>query len=176
MRWLLDGTDTSIWDRAAFFSNTWLIVIGTIVLAAVGFVLERRVGFAVIITTLLAFVLTRLVRGIVSRTAPQEGFESSFPNAEVVQTGVFWGLLVMTLWWVGAPKLMWQIVLELSVVIALVVSIRLIVGGEIWPSDALGSGIVVALSLITAAGIFEANPPTRFARFASSQTEAVAPA
>ena len=164
MEWLLDGTDTSIWDRAAIFGANWLIIVGTIVLAVVGFIFEKRAGIAVVVTTLFAFVLTRFIRSIVGRAAPQEGLDSSFPSPEIVQAGVFWGLVVMMLWWLGAPRLIWQIALELVVVIALVLSIRLLVAGEIWPSDAAGSAIVIALSLITAAAALEANPPGYFAR------------
>lgn len=161
MEWLLDGTDTSIWDGASVFSGTWLLIAGTVVLAIVGFALDLRVGIAVVLTSILARVLTSLVGGLVGRQAPQEGLEAgTFPSAEVVNTGVFWGLVVVMLWWVGAPKLVWQIVLEVSIVITLVVSIRLIVSGQVWPSDALGSTIVIALSLITAAVVFESNPAT----------------
>jgi len=128
MTWLLDGTDTSIWDRTAIFSRSWLLIVGTIVLAIIGLVLERRVGIVVILTSLLALVLTSLVRGVVGRVSPLAD-ESivSFPNGEIVHTGVFWGMVVMMMWWLGAPKLIWQIVLEIAIVILLVVSIRLIV-------------------------------------------------
>ncbi len=165
MTWLLDGTDTSIWDGASVFSSTWLLILGTLILAGVGFALDVRVGLAVLVTAVFARVLTAMVGGMVGRAAPGEGFEgSSFPSGEIVNTGVFWGMVVMMLWWVGAPKLIWQIVLEVSIVITLVVSIRLIVSGEVWPSDALGSTIVIALSLITAAIVLEANPPKLPAR------------
>jgi membrane-associated phospholipid phosphatase len=76
-----------------------------------------------------------------------------------VQTGVFWGLVVLMLWWVGAPKLVWQIVLELAIVATLLVSVDLILSGEHWPSDAVGSALVISVSLITAAIVFEALPP-----------------
>ena len=172
MTWLLDGTDTSIWDRAEFFSNSTLLVGGTILLVIIGFVLSIRVGLALIVTSILGYMLSIFVRGFASRPGPiQENIDPTFANTEIVQTGVFWGLVVMMLWWVGAPKLVWQVVLEISIVITLVVSIRLIVAGEIWPSDAVGSAIVVALSLVTAAAVLEANPaklPTR-----SRETETV---
>lgn len=174
MEWLLDGTDTSIWDGAAIFSRTWLLLLGTVILAVVGFFLDRRVGIAVVITSVFARILTSLVGGVVGRVAPTEGIEAgSFPSSEVVNAGVFWGLVVMMLWWVGAPRLVWQIVLEVAIVITLVVSIRLIVSGEVWPTDALGSTIVIALSLITAAVVLEANPPQLPER---STSEAVAAA
>lgn len=174
MEWLLDGTDTSIWDRASFFSSTWLIIVGTVLLAIIGFVLQIRVGIAVIITSVIARILTSLVSGLVGRIAPGQGAEAgSFPSAEIVNTGVFWGLVVMMLWWVGAPKLLWQVVLEISIVITLVVAIRLIVAGDVWPSDALGSTIVIAVSLITAAVVLEANPPTLPTRSRPDPSEVV---
>lgn len=177
MEWLLDGTDTSIWDRTEIFSATWLLILGTIVLTIVGFALERRVGIAVLLTSLFAWVVSGLTRGVVGRAAPDTGIEgSSFPSSEIVQTGVFWGLIVLMLWWVGAPKLLWQVVLEIAIVITLVVSIRLIVAGEIWPSDAVGSAIVIALSLITAAVVFETNPPTLPTRSSAENAETLATA
>ena len=160
MEWLLDGTDTSIWDRASIFSASWLLITGTILLAAIGFFLEIRAGIAIIVTSIFGFVLTRLVGNMVGRVGPQEGLDvGTFPSGTVAYAGVFWGLVVLMFWWVGAPKLVWQIVLELAIVITLLVSIRLIVNGEIWPSDAVGSAIVIAVSLITAAIVLEANPP-----------------
>jgi hypothetical protein len=160
MDWLLDGTDTSIWDKAGIFSATWLIIIGTFILTVVAFFLEKRVAAAVVITSVFGLVLTNLVSNIVVREAPLEGIEvGTFPSSTIVQTGVFWGLVVLVFWWVGAPKLVWQIILELAIVLTLVSSIRLIVAGEIWPSDAAGSAIAIALTLITAAIVFEANPP-----------------
>jgi len=176
MEWLLDGTDTSIWDRASFLSASWLIILGTLILAGVAFALERRAGVAVIVTSLLAFVLTRFVRSLVGRSAPREGVDSSFPAPEIVQTGVFWGLVVVMLWWVGAPRLVWQIMTELSVVITLVTAIRLLVAGEIWPSDAVGSAIVVGLSLISAAAVLEANPPSHLTTSSAEHSEALAAA
>ena len=56
------------------------------------------------------------------------------------------------------PRLVWHIVVEVAVVLTIVVAIRQILSGEIWPSDAVGSALVIALSLISAALVFEANP------------------
>ncbi len=160
MDWLLDGTDTSGWDRTAIFGSTWLVVGGTLLLAIGAFFLERRVAIAIIITSGLATALAMFVRGVVERPTPLgDATAGSFPSLELVQTGVFWGLIVLGLWWVGAPKLVWQIGLEVAIVITLLVAIRLIVTGEIWPSDAVGSAIVVAVSLILSAIVFEAFPP-----------------
>lgn len=176
MDWLLDGTDTSIWDNAAIFSASWLLILGTIILAVVGFTLDIRVGLAVVVTTIFAFVLTNVVSNVVDRTAPLTDAPSgTFPSNEVVQAGVFWGLVVMMIWWVGAPKLVWQIILEFAVVILLVISIRLVVAGEIWPSDAVGSAIVVALTLITAAIVLESNPPTMPSRLRNDHEAAPTP-
>ncbi len=172
MEWLLDGTDTSIWDRLSFFSSNGLLIVGTIILAIAAFAFGRRAGAAVVITTLFAWALSAFVSGLVGRVPPREGIEGgSFPSVEVVQTGVFWGLIVMLLWWVGVPKLVWQIGVELSIVITLLVAVRLIVAGEIWPSDAVGSAIVIALALITAAAVLEANPPPILTRRAAGTAE-----
>lgn len=160
MDWLLDGTDTSVWERAEFLSANWLLVSGTIILAIVTAVLDRKVAVGVVLTTILARVMTSVVRDIVERPSPVgEAQPGSFPSAELVHTGVFWGLVVLTLWWVGVPRLLWQIAIELAIVIELVVAIRLIVAGDIWPSDAVGSAIVIAVSLIIAAVVFESFSP-----------------
>ena len=99
MDWLLDGTDTTIWDRAEIFSGDRLLIGGTILLAIIGFVLEIRVGIAVIITSLFTLVLTQLVSSIVGRTSPKgEANGWSFPDPTIAHTGVFWGLVVLLLW------------------------------------------------------------------------------
>lgn len=160
MDWLLDGTDTSGWDRTAIFASPWLIITGTILLTVGAFFLERRVAMAILATSVLAPVVAIVVRNVVERPAPlEDSTVGSFPSVELVQTGVFWGLLILTLWWIGVPKLAWQIGLELAIVMTLLVAIRLIVTGEIWPSDAAGSAIVIAVSLIMAAMVFEACSP-----------------
>lgn len=156
--WLRDGADTSFWDRTTIFSAPWLLIVGTIILTGIGFILELRVGLAIIVTSIFAFVLTRLVSNAVGRVGPG-GEVGTFPSSTVAQSGVFWGLVVLVLWWVGAPKLVWQIVAELAIAITALVSIRLIANGAIWPSDAVGSAIVIAVSIITAAYVLEANPP-----------------
>ena len=157
--WVLDGTDTSRWDPAAIISSPALLIIGTIAMVVVGIIFEWRIALAVVITTLLGTILTLLLSGIVQRVPPlQDGEVGSFPSFAVVQTGVFWGLIVLMLWWLKLPRLLWQIVIEIGVVLTLIVSVRLILNGEIWPSDAIGSVLVIGLSLITAAIVFEANP------------------
>lgn len=157
--WVLDGTDTSRWDPAAIISSPALLIIGTIAMVVVGIIFEWRIALAVVITTLLGTILTQLLSGIVQRVPPlQDGEVGSFPSFAVVQTGVFWGLIVLMLWWLKLPRLLWQIVIEIGVVLTLIVSVRLILNGEIWPSDAIGSVLVIGLSLITAAIVFEANP------------------
>lgn len=157
--WVLDGTDTSRWDPAAIISSPALLIIGTIAMVVVGIIFEWRIALAVVITTLLGTILTLLLSGIVQRVPPRQDVEvGSFPSLAVVQTGVFWGLIVLMLWWLKLPRLLWQIVIEIGVVLTLIVSVRLILNGEIWPSDAIGSVLVIGLSLITAAIVFEANP------------------
>lgn len=160
MDWLLDGTDTSGWDRTAIFGSPWLIITGTVVLTVGAFFLNRRVALAILATSVLAPVVAIVVRNAVDRPSPlEDSAAGSFPSVELVQTGVFWGMVVLMLWWVGVPKLAWQIGLELAIVMTLLVAIRLMVAGEIWPSDAVGSAIVVAVSLIMAAIVFEAWSP-----------------
>lgn len=160
MEWLLDGTDTSGWDRVSFVSAPWLLIIGTIVLTIVAAVFDRKVAVAVVFTSLVATGLAMIVRNIVERPSPTGALDpGSFPNLELVQTGVFLGLVVLTFWWLGAPRLLWQIAIEVAVVIELAVAIRLTVAGEIWPSDAVGSAIVIVVSLIMAAVVFESFAP-----------------
>jgi len=160
MEWLLDGTDTSIWDRAEVFSSSWLLITGTILLAVVAFFLEKRVALAILVTSGLGYALSTFVADVVDRPAPLEGLpRGTFPSTTVVQAGVFWGLVVLVFWWVGAPKLVWQILVELAIVVTMIVSIRLIVTGQIWPSDAVGAAIAIAITLISAAIVLEAYPP-----------------
>lgn len=157
--WLLDDTDTSRWDAVQIVSDSTLLVIATIILVVIGLIFDWRISAAVVITTIIGTVATQVVQGIVARTSPNgELAVGSFPSLEVTQTGVFWGLLVMMCWWLKLPKLVWTILAEVGVALTIAVSIRQILNGEIWPSDAVGSGIVIALSLITAALVFESNP------------------
>ena len=164
MEWLLDDTDASGWERAATLGAPWLIIAGTILLAVVAMFLQWRVGIAVVVASLFGWGLSSVVQNIVERPTPSaSGTLESFPSTTIVQTGVFWGLVVLMVWWVGAAKLIWQIVLELAIVATLLVSVDLILSGEHWPSDAVGSALVISVSLITAAIVFEALPP-RFPR------------
>lgn len=157
MEWLLDGTDTTGWERVAFLGSPWLILPGTILLVIVSGIFDRRVGASVIITSALGSIIAIVTRNIVDRAGPlDDAATGSFPSLEVAQTGTFWGLVVLTAWWLGAPKLVWQVMLELSIVATILVSINLIVSGQHWPSDAIGSIIVVAVALIFASICFEA--------------------
>lgn len=160
MDWLLDGTDTSGWERASAFASPWIIIPGTILLAVIAYFLERRVAMTMVAASIFATVTALVVRGIVDRPPPtDEVAGGSFPNLDLVQAGVFWGLVVLTIWWIGAPRLVWQISLELAIVIVLVVAIGQSVTGQIWPSDAIGSMLIVAVALIMAAVVFEAFAP-----------------
>ena len=160
MEWLLDDTDASGWERAATLGAPWLIITGTILLTVIAVFLEWRVGITVVVATLFGWLLSSVVQNIVERPSPTASAAvESFPSTTIVQTGVFWGLVVLMIWWVGAPKLVWQIVLELAIVATLLVSVDLILSGEHWPSDAVGSALVIAVALITAAIVFEALPP-----------------
>lgn len=158
--WVLDGTDdVSRWEQAEFLSSPTLLVGGTILLIVLGLIFEWRIALAVVVTSIVGTVVAQFVQNAVNRQAPSPELATpSFPNLEVVQTGVFLGLVAMMLWWLKLPRLLWQIVVEVVVVVLLVVSVRLILSGQIWPSDALISALVVGFSLITAAIVFEANP------------------
>ncbi len=158
MDWLLDGTDTAIWDRAEILSDWRIIIPGTIFLAIVAFFLEKRVALAIVATTIFSYALAELIGATVGRVSPTGELTGTFPNFTVVQSAVFFGLVVLMTWWVGAPKLVWHVVLELAVVMTLLVAIRQVVSGDIWPSDAIGSALVATLALITAAAVLEANP------------------
>ncbi len=157
MDWLLDGTDTSIWDRSEILSS-WLVILpGTLLLAAIVVRKEWRVSGAIVATTLLAYALTGVISSFVGRIGPTAETTGTFPSFAVVRSAVFFGLIVLTAWWVGAPKLVWHVLLELATVLTLIVSIREVINGEIWPSDALGAGLIALLTLISAAILFEAN-------------------
>lgn len=159
MGWLLDGTDTSRWDAATIISSPTIFVIGTVIMVALGLWLNWRIAAAIVITAVMGTLVTQLVGNVVGRIPPNPELEpSSFPSREVVQTGVFWGQIALMVWWLRLPRLVFQIVVEAGIVLTIVVAIRLILSGEIWPSDAVGSAIVIALSLITAALVFESNP------------------
>ena len=158
MDFLLDGTDTTMWDRASVLSSWEVIIPGTILLVLVALWLEVRVAFAIVTTTVFAYAVTGMIGSLVARVGPAGDTTGTFPSLDVVQASVFWGLVVMMFWWVGSPKLLWHIVLELSIVATLLVAIRGIAAGEFWPSDAIGGVLVGLLTLITTAIVFEANP------------------
>ena len=159
LEWLLDGTDTSRWEAASVISSPALLIAGTLLLVMIGLWLDWRIAVAVVVTSIIGTVTTLLVQNVVGRVAPNPDFGTgSFPSIEVTQTGVFWGLVVLMCWWLRLPRLVWHIVIEVAVVLTIVVAIRQILSGEIWPSDAVGSALVIALALISAALVFEANP------------------
>lgn len=158
MDWLLEGDETAIWDSAAILSSWIVIVAGTLLLAAITARKDTRVSLAIVATTLMAYALTGMLSAIIGRVGPLGETTGTFPNFEVVRATVFFGLVVLTAWWVGAPKILWHILLELATVLSLIVSIRLIAGGTTWPSDTVAGGLVAVLTLISAAIVFESNP------------------
>lgn len=158
MEWLLDDADTSVWDRVEGLMSGTLAWAGTILLAALGAFFNRWVGATAIIVLLFGRIVTSVTRNAVERPPALEAADTGFPHPELVQSSIFMGLIVLFSWWFGAPKLVWHIFLELAVFATLLSSIRLIVRGEIWPSDVVGSMLVVALSLIIAAAVFESQP------------------
>lgn len=158
MDWLLDGPEATVWDAATIVSSWSVIIVGTLLLAAVAARKNFRVSIAIVATTLMAYALAGVLSSIVGRVGPLGETTGTFPSFEVARAAVFFGLVVLTAWWIGAPKLLWHVLLELATVLSLIVSIRLIAAGDIWPSDAISAGLVAALSLISAAVLFESNP------------------
>lgn len=156
--WLLDGTDTSRWEQADIISSPAILFIGTLIMVLIGAWLNWRIAIAVLFTTAIGWILPQFVQSFVGRSAPDPQFGAeAFPSLAVTQVGVFWGLIVLMLWWLRAPRLVWHIVVEVGVVLTLLVAVREVVSGRIWPSDAVGSVIVAAVALITAALVFESN-------------------
>lgn len=164
MDWLLDGTDTSGWARADVLGDPWLVYPGIVILAFIAFWFSRTVAVTLVLTMLFGVVTAMVTKNIVGRPRPEvfEGVtSSSFPSVFVVQAGIFWGLVTLMVWWFRTPRLIWQIVLELTIVAVLLTALGRIIAGYHWPSDAVGSAIVVALSLISAAIVLEDHPPKR---------------
>lgn len=160
--WVLDGTDTSFWGIADVLFETWVVVVGTIGLSIVAFFFQRRVAFAIPLLMVFGIVAGSLTASIVGRIGPNSSATpglSSFPNPEVVQIGVFLGLVLLVLWWLRTPKLVWQIGLEVTTVALLVASINRVVAGEAWPSDIVGSALVIGVTLVSAAILLERLPP-----------------
>lgn len=164
MDWLLDGTDTSGWARADILGDPWLVYPGIVVLAFVAFWYSRAVAATIVLTMFFGVVTALVTKNIVGRPRPEvfEGVtSSSFPSVFVVQAGIFWGLVTLMVWWFRTPRLIWQIVLELTIVAVILTALGRIIAGYHWPSDAVGSAIVVALALISAAIVLEDHPPQR---------------
>lgn len=163
MDWLLDGTDVSGWARFQWLGGNLLTFGGIIALAVIAFYFNRRASAVVIGSMIFGLTVAWLVRDLVGRARPDAAVagSGSFPSLEVVQTSVFWGLVVLFAWWLGAPRIVWQLLTEGAIVASLLVSIDLMVRGQHWPSDIVGSGIVTGLTLITAAMLLEDNPPAR---------------
>jgi membrane-associated phospholipid phosphatase len=164
MDWLLDGTDTSGWKTAEIFGNPWLVYPGTLILAAITYRFSRTVAITIVATMVGGVALSLITKAIVDRPRPLDDLDasgSSFPSTHVVQAGIFFGLLTLVLWWFRTPRLLVQIVFELSIVAVLLTAIARVAGGYHWPSDVLGAAVVVALSLISAAVILELRAPER---------------
>ncbi len=174
MDWLLDGTDTSGWARADVLGDPWLVYPGIVVLAFVAFWYSRAVAATIVLTMFFGVVTALVTKNIVGRPRPEvfEGVtSSSFPSVFVVQAGIFWGLVTLMVWWFRTPRLLWQIVLELTIVAVILTALGRIIAGYHWPSDAVGSAIVVALSLISAAIVLEDHPPQRRRRESAEADE-----
>ena len=161
MDWLLTDSDTTVWDRARILESPWLVFGGTAVLSLITLKFNRVVAATIALTMMVGISVGLFTRSRTARPRPEqlETFDTtSFPSLPIIHTGIFFGLLVLVVWWFGAPRLVWHIFLEASIVAVLVVAIRRIVEGHHWPSDAVGSALVIALSLISAAIIFEDRP------------------
>ena len=161
MDWVLEGADVSGWSRVDVLGSFGLIIPVTLALAVAMFFFNRVAGVTVALTLFFGIILGRVVKSLVERPRPTviEGVEtSSFPSQLVVQAGVFWGLVALAVWWFGAPRLVWQIVVEACVVLVLLTAVGRVVRGYSWPTDMVGSGLVVALVLISAAIILEDQP------------------
>lgn len=157
--WLLDGTDTSRWEAAQVISSPLVLIGGTLILVAIAVFLDWRVAIAIVVTSIIGTLATQLLQGVVGRMPPNPQLGGqSFPSLAVTQTGVFWGQIVLMAWWLRFPRLVMQLLTELGVVLTAVVAIRQILSSEIWPSDAIGSALVIGLSLITAALVVESRP------------------
>ena len=159
LRWLLDGTDTARWEAAQVISSPALLIGGTLILVAISVFLDWRVAVAVVVTSIIGTLATQLLQGVVGRMPPNPQLTgNSFPSLAVTQTGVFWGQAVLLAWWIRLPRLVVQLLTELGIVLTVVVAIRQVLSSEIWPSDAIGSALVIGLSLITAALVVESRP------------------
>lgn len=161
MDWILEGTDVSGWGRLDVLGSLGLIIPATVILAVVMMLFNRVAGLTLLLTLFFGIVLGRLVKNFVGRPRPTiiDGVEtSSFPSQLVVQAGVFWGLVALAAWWFGAPRLLWQIVVEACVVLVLLIAVGRVVQGYSWPSDMVGSALVAALALVSGAIILEDQP------------------
>jgi len=158
MEWLLDDADTSGWDRVQFLLSPLLLWAVTIALVILGGVLNRWVGAAALLSVLLGFIVSAVVRGVVERPSPVSESVTGFPHTGLVHSAVVLGLVVLFAWWLRAPKLLWHIVLEIVIFATLLSSVRLMVRGDLWPSDVVGAALVAVLSLIPIAAVMEAFP------------------
>lgn len=162
MDWLLDGTDTSRWSSFDFLGDPWLVYPGTALLAFLAVWFSSRVAVAVVCSMSFAVVVALITNDVVDRPRPDPGLQfdpDSFPSLHVVQAGVFWGLVTILVWWFGAPRLVVQIVAELAIVATLLTGISQVVSGLHWPSDLVGSAIVIVFALIIVAVVSEGEAP-----------------
>ncbi len=158
--WLLDDADTSLWDRANTLGAPWLAWLGVLVMGLVVAFFDRIAALVFPLTLGFAVVLGLATRALVERPRPDvaEATTHSFPSLTVIHAGMLLGSAVLLLWWFAVPKLIWQIATEIAIVLLIAVAIARIVAGEHWPSDTVGSAIVITLALMTAAIALEARP------------------
>lgn len=175
MNWLLDGTDTSRWEAASIFGDPWLVYPGTLILALIAWRFSQIAALTIIGTMAGGVLVSLITKQAVGRVRPDALVEASgpsFPSTYVVQAGIFWGLFTIVVWWLGAPRLVVHIVLELSIVFVLLTAIGRVIAGYHWPSDIVGSAIVISLSLISAAAVMESRGPEHTRLFSRSSAPA----
>ncbi len=161
--WVLEDSDVSGWSRLDMIGSLGLIIPVVVVIAVAMFFFDRAAGIAVALTLFFGAVLGWLVRDIVGRPRPttiDDVDTTSFPNMPTLYAILGVGIVALAVWWFGAPRLVWQIVVEASVVLVLLVAISQVVQGYAWPSDMVGSTLVAGLALISGAIVIESRTPS----------------
>ena len=163
MDWVLDGTDTSFFEAFEVLGHPWLVFPGTLLLAALTFYWNRWVSLTIVGTMVFAVIVTAVTKSVVERPRPPAAAELdgwAFPSQTTVQAGVFLGLVTVVVWYFGAPRLVTHLVLETAIVLTLLTGIGRVVSGTHWPSDIVGSAIVIAVAMALAGMFVEANQRT----------------
>ena len=157
--WLLEDTDTTFWDAANALGAPALAWIAVAVMSLVTLKFDRMVAAVFPLTMAFGVGVALATRALVERPRPASASAAttSFPSLTVVYAGLWLGLMVLLLWWFGIPRLVWQIATEAAIVLVLATAIAQIVGGEHWPSDTVGSAVVMTFALIGSAVVLESR-------------------